>query len=277
VSGQLPVMLARVFGCPSRVGWCTREVREFAMTTSATRNAPAAWAPYALGFVGSDGRPWREPLTDCAGVPFEFAAAVRSFPSFRGQRNWPGLWWSATMCRHVGYESWLERDHAILLDFDAAVTGFAAQPFWLLFHGEDETPRTHARDFFARRTDGTAVVVDCRPDDRIRSRDAEAFAATERACELVGWQYRKVGAVEPVLVESVRWLAGYRQPRFAQASVVEALVRVFVDRRPLLDGAEAAGRSFVVLPVLFHLLWCGLLRTSLTVPFSEASTVWTSR
>jgi hypothetical protein len=92
----------------------------------------------------------------------------------------------------------------------------------------------------------------------------------------VGWQYRRVGAVEPVLVENVRWLAGYRRPRFAQASVVEALVRVFADRRPLLDGAEAAGRPFVVLPVLFHLLWCGLLRTWLTVSFSEASTVWTS-
>ena len=57
----------------------------------------------------------------------------------------------------------------------------------------------------------------------------------------MGWQYRRVGAVEPVLVENVRWLAGYRRPRFAQASVVEALVRVFADRRPLLDGAEARG------------------------------------
>lgn len=162
----------------------------------------------------------------------------------------------------------------MLLDFDAAVIGFAAQPFWLLFHGEDGTPRTHAPDFFARRADGTAVVVDCRPDDRIRPRDAEAFAATERACDVAGWEYRRVGAAESVLVENVRWLAGYRHPRFAQAATVEALLRAFMDRRALFEGAEAAGRPLVVLPVLFHLLWRGLLRTSLTVPMSESSTVW---
>ena len=61
-------------------------------------------------FVDVDGRLRREPLTDCAGAGFEVAPTVRSFPSYRGQRNWPGLWRSATMGDHVGYESWLERD-----------------------------------------------------------------------------------------------------------------------------------------------------------------------
>jgi hypothetical protein len=162
----------------------------------------------------------------------------------------------------------------MLLDFDVEVTGFASQPFWLLFHGEDGSARTHAPDFFARRADGSAVVLDCRPDDRIRLRDAEAFAATERACAAVGWQYRRVGAPDPVLAEHVRWLAGYRQPRFAQPQVCEALMDAFAERRPLLDGAEAVGRPLVVLPVLFHLLWCGRLRVSLSAPLAETSTVW---
>lgn len=116
--------------------------------------------------------------------------------------------------------------------------------------------------------------MDCRPDDRIRSRDGQAFAATELACTLVGWEYRRVGAAESVLVENVRWLAGYRHPRFAHSPVVEELVSVFAGRRPLLEGVEAAGRPLVVLPVLFHLLWRGLLCTSLTVPLSETSIVW---
>lgn len=93
----------------------------------------------------------------------------------------------------------------------------------------------------------------------------------------MGWEYRRAGAVEPVLAENVRWLAGYRQPRFAQALVVETLARVFADQRPLLEGAEAAGRPLVVLPVLFHVLWVGVLQTSLTVPLSETSSVWTRR
>lgn len=35
---------------------------------------------------------------------------VRTFPSYRGQRNYPGLFWCATTRSLVGYESLLERD-----------------------------------------------------------------------------------------------------------------------------------------------------------------------
>ncbi|GAA2632665.1 hypothetical protein GCM10010307_26280 [Streptomyces vastus] len=31
--------------------------------------------------------------------------------------------------RHVGFESWLERDHAISMDFEPRVTWSASQPF----------------------------------------------------------------------------------------------------------------------------------------------------
>jgi hypothetical protein len=33
------------------------------------------------------------------------------------------------MDAHVGFESWLERDHAMLLEFDPGVVGFSSQPF----------------------------------------------------------------------------------------------------------------------------------------------------
>ncbi|HEU4544060.1 MAG TPA: hypothetical protein VFR23_23220 [Jiangellaceae bacterium] len=36
-----------------------------------------------------------------------------------------GRWWSATDGGHVGYESRLERDHVMLLDFDPTVVGIA--------------------------------------------------------------------------------------------------------------------------------------------------------
>ncbi|CAO5151927.1 hypothetical protein FAIPA1_140127 [Frankia sp. AiPs1] len=90
-------------------------------------------------------------LVTASAVAFEDVAPVRDFPSYRGQRHFPGLYWSATSRRHVGFESWLERDHAMLLDFDPQVVGFASQPFWL--RGRDGSPgrrRSHAPDFFAR-------------------------------------------------------------------------------------------------------------------------------
>jgi hypothetical protein len=98
----------------------------------------------------------------------------------------------------------------MLLDFDPEVVGYSSQPFWLRWH--DGRRRRHAPDFFVRLIDGTGVVVDVRADDRIEVRDAEAFAATERACTQVGWRFRRVGVLDPVFAANVRWLAGYRHP-----------------------------------------------------------------
>jgi hypothetical protein len=62
----------------------------------------------------------------------ESVPPVRRFSSYRGQRHLSGFrWWSATDGRHVGSESWLERD-LMLLDFDSTVIAIGSQPFWLL-------------------------------------------------------------------------------------------------------------------------------------------------
>jgi hypothetical protein len=47
------------------------------------------------------------------GIKFGLAKAFRKPPAYRGQRNFPGWWWSATTRSHVLYESWLERHHVI--------------------------------------------------------------------------------------------------------------------------------------------------------------------
>jgi hypothetical protein len=162
---------------------------------------------FEVGFFDADEGEVRRPLSDVPAVAFELVPPVRSFPSYKGQRNYPGLYWSACSGAHVGFESWLERDEAMSLDFDGAVVGFAAQPFWLSWPDIDRV-RSHAPDFFARLADGTGVVIDCRPAARIKPRDAAAFAATERACTEVGWTYRLVSGHDTVWLSNVRCLAG---------------------------------------------------------------------
>jgi len=234
-------------------------------------------AEFEVGYVGAEGSEVRTSLIDSAGVLFELVKPVRGFPSYKRQRNFPGLWWSSTTGAHVGYESWLERDHLMLLDFDPAVAGIASQPFWLFWDDEASgRRRSHAPDYFARLADGRGLVVDCRPVDRIKPRDAAAFAVTGRACELVGWEYRLVGAPELVMVRNVRWLAGYRHPRYRLPAVGAALREVFAEPAPLMDGAGAAGEPIAVLPVLFHLLWCGELACDLGVRLHEATIVTTA-
>jgi len=217
----------------------------------------------------------RLPLSRVAEVAFEDAAPVREFPSYRGQRHFPGLYWAASMARHVGFESWLERDHAILLDFDPAVRAFASQPFWL--HWRDVATgraRTHAPDYFARLADGVGLVIDCRPADRVDDRSAVAFAATRRACELVGWEYRLVGEIDPVRVANLRWLAGYRHGRYGCGpGVAEAVRSAFWSPAPLVAQAAEIGDPIAVLPVVFHLLWQGLLTADLSRPLSDHTLV----
>jgi hypothetical protein len=237
--------------------------------------ADAAGCEFGLEFVDDRGQRRTEPLIACWQRPFEAAVPVRAFGWAKHQRNFPGFWWFATTGEHVGYESWLERDHLMLLDFDPAVVCVAAQPFWLHWH-DGHRSRRHAPDFFARRADGIGVVIDVRADDRIQPEDVEAFAVTERACAQAGWVFRRVGVSDPVLVANVRWLSRYRHLRCgARSGLAEQLLEVFARPAPLLVGADEVGDRLSVLPVVFHLLWRQVLVADLTVgPLHSQTMVW---
>lgn len=88
-------------------------------------------------------------LHEAADVQFEHVEPVGEFPAYKGQRNNPGLWWSATTQTHVGHKSWFARDHLMLLDFDPTVTGISSRPFRLRWDHEGEQ-RSHAPDYFFR-------------------------------------------------------------------------------------------------------------------------------
>jgi hypothetical protein len=233
---------------------------------------------FEVGFVGGDGSERRVPLAEAARLPLEEGLPVRRIVSRRGQRHLPGQWWSSTCGRHVGFESWLERDHLMLMDFDPEVAALASQPFWLSWTGAGGKRRRHAPDYFARRADGTGVVVDCRPEEmRGEARDREAFEAARRASGAAGWEYRLAGRCDPVLAANVRWLAGYRHPRHRLPGVAACLLEAAARPAPLMGLAAAAGDPLAVLPVLFHLLWRHELDAGLLVPLHPAAEVRVAR
>jgi hypothetical protein len=242
-------------------------------TALATAAAPASDGA-ELSWVDPDGIEQRPPLGEAWSVPFQTGLPVRRFTSRKGQRHLIGLWWCATTAGHVGFESWLERDHVMLLDFDPTVVGIGSQPFRLSWTDETGSPVWHVPDYFARRADGSAVVLDCRPVERRKPRDVMKFEATAAACARIGWEYRLVGAPERMLVGNVRWLAGYRHPRHDVAQVAMLLREAFATPTPLMAGAEAVGDPIAVLPVLVHLLWCHQLAADLTVPLDGHTPVW---
>ena len=158
-------------------------------------------------------------LADAWAERFESLPPVRVPRAFKGQRNFAGSWWFATTQTHVAFESWLERDHLMLLDFAPEVAAVAAQPFTAVLPMPSR-PRKHTPDYFVRMVDGTGVVIDMRPDRRA-VKDAGVFEATADACAQVGWEYQRLGDISPVFSANVRWLSGYRHPRCRHETVAE--------------------------------------------------------
>ena len=101
----------------------------------------------------------------------------------------------------------------------------------------------------------------------------DAFEATREMCEALGWSYRRVGAINPVLAANVRWLGGYRHPRCRRPDAARQLVAVFDTPTPLDEGVLAAGSRLAVLPTLFHLLWSHDLLADVTSGLLSGTTV----
>ncbi|MGW4848511.1 TnsA-like heteromeric transposase endonuclease subunit [Nocardia brasiliensis] len=100
-----------------------------------------------------------------------------------------------------------------------------------------------------------------------------AFEVTRQACELIGWENRLLGMPDPVFTANLRWLAGYRHPRYFRAEVAQRLCAAFAEPVALVDGAEAVGDPIAVLPVLFHLIWCHQLSADLSLPLRAVTPV----
>jgi hypothetical protein len=114
-------------------------------------------------------------------------------------------------------------------------------------------------------------VIDCRPVERVRPRDTEAFAATERACAEIGWQYRLVTGHDATWLGNLRWLAAYRHRRYRRAELIRPLLEEFAAPRPHNDGAADVGDPIAVLPTAFHLYWTGELHVDLARRFDGTS------
>ncbi|WP_046496688.1 TnsA-like heteromeric transposase endonuclease subunit [Streptomyces odonnellii] len=113
----------------------------------------------------------REALSAAWTVRFESLPPVRKVRTYDGQRSVTRDYWSTTVRKALACESRLERDHAMLMDFDPRVTALVSQPYRLFWPGR-RGRLGHVPDFFARLADGTGVVVDVRPDDQIEPDDA---------------------------------------------------------------------------------------------------------
>ena len=226
-----------------------------------------------IRFLGADG--WVEStLGKVDGTAVRSGRPVRTFPTYKRQRNYPGLLWTATTGSLVGYESLLERDRLWLADFDPAVRQICGQPFWLT--GRDgSTVRRHVPDFFFQMADGSYLVVDVKPARLLDAPEvAEVLAWTGRLCAGKGWGYEVWSGADPVLLRNIRFLGAGRRPRVVDEDVVVKVAEAAragmtiegVEKAAGIDQRDARSASLT-------LLWTGAWTTDLSRPLTGRSVI----
>ncbi len=202
---------------------------------------------------------------------------VRPFPSYRGQRNYPGWLWTATTRRLVGYESLLERDRLWLADFDPTVRWIASQPFWL--SGRDgSTSRRHVPDFLLEHVDGGYTVVDVKPEDLLTVPEVAAVLDwTAQLCSAKGWRYEIWSGGDPVRLRNLRFLAAGRRLHLLDQDTLVKVAAAGAPGMTLTQIEESAGMDQATArAALLSLLWFGHWTTDLSRPLSPRSVVETA-
>jgi hypothetical protein len=199
---------------------------------------------------------------------------VRSPGVYQRQRHMPGRWFSTTAGRFLEYESLLERDWMLLMDFDWAVEWICEQPLRFCYR-LDGRLASHVPDLLVWRA-GRPELCDVKTEARLEDPGFLAqVEATGRACAEAGIAYRVLSEPDRQLLANVRWLAGFREPPAdpdnERSRMLVELIRGASTGCALLAGAVEPAFAR---PVLMNLLWVGEVIVDLTEPICEESRVW---
>jgi hypothetical protein len=171
----------------------------------------------------------------------------------------------------VIYESRLELSRLLLADFDPGVSGVWAQPCRLVA-SVGGTQRLHVPDFLLASPVGEVTVVNVKPAGRLA--DPKVAAALAWPGELFtahGWRYDVWSGCDPVLLDNVRFLAGYRRPGIVDQDLATRAWQLVRDGETLGEVERrlaGAAPAWTVRPVLLALLWRHRLTTDLSRPLS---------
>jgi hypothetical protein len=192
----------------------------------------------------------------------------------------PGHWFSTTAGRFLEYESLLERDWMLLLDFDREVEWICEQPLRLRYR-KNAKPASHVPDLLVWRA-GAPELCDVKSVERFEDPEFQAqVCATGFACAEAGMGYRVLAEPDRQLLVNVRWLAGFRE-RPADPDGERARMLSMLAAGPWRLGELVAGAREPMLagPVVMHLLWAGEALADLSVPIGQDSRVcgrlWTA-
>jgi len=193
---------------------------------------------------------------------------------YQRQRHIPGRWFSTTAGRFLEYESLLERDWMLLMDFDREVEWICEQPLRLRYF-KDGRPASHVPDLLVWRA-GTPELCDVKTLERVESAEFQAqVQATGMACGEAGIGYRVLSEPDRQLLVNVRWLGGYRDASADPDDERSRMTSLLAVERSTIAGLLAGAREpALARPVLMHMLWAGEVLVDAAVPIGEDGVVW---
>ena len=197
---------------------------------------------------------------------------ARKTPKYKGQVSFQGHYWFTGVGAMVWHESMAEYSWLMMFDYMRSIRAISSQPFVIGF--ADGT--SHVPDYLMRDSFGHSAVVDVHPEALTTERDIQAFSATRRVCDRLGWEYIVVDQMPDVTAWNLEMISRYRHPMFdPDTATREQILRLASSsgRFGELRQKLVTDKPGELVPALMHLLWSRDLLVNLEQPFTEHSTI----
>jgi hypothetical protein len=188
-------------------------------------------------------------------------------------RRWVGKFPSLKLSRMVGYQSLIERDFIYLLDFDAAVTTYAEQPFSL--HYRDGSKQKRYTPDFSFTCHSQTYLVECKHHEFVRPEENRLkWVAAQQWCEERGAVF--VVVTEAAIragyrLENVKLLTDYARYTIDEPTKIVILQAVATATAPLtvadlMTAVSPSHPQAAITPIL-HMVY----HRQLFIPLAEAA------
>lgn len=218
---------------------------------------------------------------------------VRSIP--RSYRSLTGKVNHARNHVAVAFESALERDFYLLLDFDATVASFEEQPVHIGYEHPMGSHRTYTPDVLVyyraasalAQTPPPPTLYEVKYREELRAHWAEykaKFKAAQRYARQQNWRFRLISEreIRTPYLKNVKFLREYRC-RVVDRHDRDRLLAVLAeqgetDAQALLTRLSPTRAVYArLLPVLWHLVAVGQIGAQLAVPLTMRTALWLRR
>lgn len=214
-----------------------------------------------------------QPSSFAARAMSEEIVAVRKPAFYKDQSSLPGYFWMSKMGTLVMYESRLEMIVLLQLDFHPHVVSVVSQPC-IIHYQSDSKKLRHTPDFFVLYDNDVGELVNVKPKKFIGTeKNLRSFGVCEKASEAMGFACSVRTEIEPVFLNNLRWLGGYRRLPPHTEIYWDFLITCASEEMTIGEITIRAETAALMKPVLFHMIWKGLVWVDLYARLSRDSIV----